>query len=561
MGSVLPAVLYSFRWGLRRGKGQFVKTFGRNNEAPNVESIAEALERQGTVLQGFEGDTGQAILGDLLLTFCIENRNHKTGQREPVQRVYPTHYMSSWIDLPLFVAHLRGIPELLVALLSEQATEEFIQPMQQQKWFGVSKNFEDNILLNLFSQGMLVSSQASGLSSDVFNETTNEDLGIDQLLTIRLAQHCGSASPSATRGDGGRSIYNRRPISKRANDVLREDLKVIVKMYGESIPRQTLLPMLESCLSLGLSNIFCSTAKILTTWETKGIVTERHKQVPWSFSLDCSTGTDGKLRAFAEESAADFMRKFSRVPVVMMMLRILDDRARVNRKLRDSLPNEFPDATDLINLLGDILHKRDVARASGSIIERLDEWCEELAQTLSDADERHDVQHSLRTDTNAVARLAEGLCLLMGDKLQIQSFVSALDSCLMTEQPNGLAKKRRATRINMAGRRVTEDARSFVLTNTMLDFLVHRHLYKASNFSEFSLTLGEFIEVLRERYGLHVDREPEGMSIPTEMLARNRQLLERRLRDLGLLIGVNDAESMKYLRGRFAPVEPEVTHA
>jgi hypothetical protein len=29
--------------------------------------------------------------------------------------------------------------------------------------------------------------------------------------------------------------------------------------------------------------------------------------------------------------------------------------------------------------------------------------------------------------------------------------------------------------------------------------------------------------------------------------------LERRLRDLGLLVGVNDAESMKQLRPRFSP--------
>jgi hypothetical protein len=41
------------------------------------------------------------------------------------------------------------------------------------------------------------------------------------------------------------------------------------------------------------------------------------------------------------------------------------------------------------------------------------------------------------------------------------------------------------------------------------------------------------------------------MSIPADLLARNRSILERRLRDLGLLVGVNDAESMKRLRPRF----------
>jgi hypothetical protein len=34
-------------------------------------------------------------------------------------------------------------------------------------------------------------------------------------------------------------------------------------------------------------------------------------------------------------------------------------------------------------------------------------------------------------------------------------------------------------------------------------------------------------------------------------LLRNKNWLERRLRDLGLLIGVNDAESMKQLKPRY----------
>jgi len=41
--------------------------------------------------------------------------------------------------------------------------------------------------------------------------------------------------------------------------------------------------------------------------------------------------------------------------------------------------------------------------------------------------------------------------------------------------------------------------------------------------------------------------------ISNELLRLNRIVLERRLRDLGLLVGVNDAEAMKCLRPRFDP--------
>jgi hypothetical protein len=50
-----------------------------------------------------------------------------------------------------------------------------------------------------------------------------------------------------------------------------------------------------------------------------------------------------------------------------------------------------------------------------------------------------------------------------------------------------------------------------------------------------------------------VDEAPRGMNISNELLQCNRSAMERRLRDLGLLVGVNDAESMKRLQPRFNP--------
>jgi hypothetical protein len=47
------------------------------------------------------------------------------------------------------------------------------------------------------------------------------------------------------------------------------------------------------------------------------------------------------------------------------------------------------------------------------------------------------------------------------------------------------------------------------------------------------------------------------MSISNSLLQANRTMLERRLRDLGLLVGVNDAEAMKRLRPRFEPTMEE----
>ncbi len=119
----------------------------------------------------------------------------------------------------------------------------------------------------------------------------------------------------------------------------------------------------------------------------------------------------------------------------------------------------------------------------------------------------------------------------------------------MIDQPNGLAIKRRVQR-SQSGLNRRMDLRAIVLTTPLLEFLVHRHLHQtATEYKPLSL-LG-FITLLRDRYGLYIAQEPPGQPIPQEMLLRNKAYLERQLRDLGLLIGVNDAESMKQLKPHY----------
>ena len=100
------------------------------------------------------------------------------------------------------------------------------------------------------------------------------------------------------------------------------------------------------------------------------------------------------------------------------------------------------------------------------------------------------------------------------------------------------------------------DLRSLVFTDSVLDYLAHLHLLPSGNKpGTRAVSFREFIDTLRDRYGFHVDTAPVGMTISNALLQENRAVLERRLRDLGLLVGVNDAEAMKRLRPRFKPVE------
>ena len=247
---------------------------------------------------------------------------------------------------------------------------------------------------------------------------------------------------------------------------------------------------------------------------------------------------------------AECLARYERLPVLMMLARVLDDRARFDRNLRVAASSTGPDAAPWINLLGDIYHDRH-ERANG-ILNGLDEECFRLADALEQ--EAPNVAAALKVETiNPALRMAEALIDLMGSKLQSNYYLSALDSSLMPNRPNGLAFKRRLTR-SQSGAAKAVDLRSIVLSNSLLDFLVHRHLRKdGKGKAEKRLTLRSFLDLLRSQYGLHIDREPQGLSVPQELLQANKMWLERRLRDLGLFVGVNDAESMKQLRPRFDP--------
>ncbi len=77
--SVLPAIFYMFRYGHRRAKGAFADTFSDNTvktrageKRVTVDNIAAKLaETDG--FDGFNNPLGCAILGDLQLSFCLEN--------------------------------------------------------------------------------------------------------------------------------------------------------------------------------------------------------------------------------------------------------------------------------------------------------------------------------------------------------------------------------------------------------------------------------------------------------------------------------------------------------
>ena len=562
LSAILPAVFYMFRFGQRRGAGGFLKTFGLPTGTPSqkrrsatIERVSESLADTKELVR-FDGETERAILGDLLLCFCLENYKHSLGRDQQVQRAAPAHYMASWVDLPQSVAHLRHIPEMIVAMLAAQKGDH-VEPSQDgdNTWFAVGKSYEDNVLLRAFSQGVIRRGKVVGdLRSDRFDER-DETVGLDQLLMIRLAQQL-QAAPDKMRGKESGPISNQHPIAKKAARHFSDDIRRFLRAYSALVPRHALVDMLESCVTIGLTSILTSTIEMLFRWADSGEVPTSGEQSPAHLFVDCSNGVERPARDLAEQSMDDLMRRIERFPLVLMVLRLLDYQARANRNIKKLNIRSRPYATDWFNLLGNLLHERH--EESQRIHHSIEDKAEMLAERLPE--DYAEVSRILSEDgnqKNPVWRLAEGLMILMGSTFGRGKFVSMVDSSLLTGRPNGLASKRTTTRGIRVGERVTRrrrDLRSLVFTDSVLDYLVHLHLLPSGNrLGTRALSFKEFVDTLRERYGFHVDVAPAGMTISNALLQQNRAVLERRLRDLGLLVGVNDAEAMKRLRPRFEP--------
>jgi hypothetical protein len=556
--AVLPAVFYMFRFGQRRGKGRFLETFGASTgttkerkQAATIGQIAGKLAKDGG-FEGFDTEIGRAVLGDLLLCFCLENARHALGRDEQVQRVAPAHYMASWVDLPESVAHLRYIPEMIVAMLANQKGEYVQQNHEGDRtWFAVGRGFENNVLLRAFHQGVTRRGELGSRTSDRFED--DSPVGLDQLLMIRLAQQL-KAAPDKLRGAEGERISNQRPIAEKAAREFSEDIRRFVRSYAEAIPRHAFVELLESCIAVGMTTILTSVVEILFDWAESGEIQKICNQRSTSLFVDSSNGVNRQLRALAEQSMDDFMRRIERFPVILMALRLLDRGARYDPKIKTLGIETRPNATAWLNILGELVQNRrdearvvlyDLERKTAELAEKLEEDYSECAQLL----------RNIQTQPNPVWRLAESLTALQGRENTQSNLIKLVDATLLIQRPNGLAMRRTATRnVAVMGARKRRELRSIVLTDSVLDYLVHLHVLPGGNRQGVrSLSFKEFVQTLRWRYGFCVDESPPGMTISNELLQANRGVLERRLRDLGLLVGVNDAETMKRLRPRFEP--------
>jgi hypothetical protein len=547
IGSVLPAVFFMCRRGYRRGKGRFEEAFAPAEDArATIASVAIRLAQDQEYFPGFDKPVQRDILGDLLLCDALENKGHAEGHTTEVVRAFPVHFFSSWLDLPKSVSHMRFVPEMLVSLLANQNDGLKLKPGSQAGPFPVGTSPQTNLLFKIFARGVQFGDNPVDLRADRIDE--NADLSIEELLMVRVAQVCGEAPETmhATRGAVA-DIQNFWPIARRANDVIREDVITFLEHYGTVIPSRSIAPMLEALIGLSIAHASLASFSIAVAWDTDGRCPEIAAQSPAPLFVDASCGNNSLLRDLSEQSYEEIVRLIDQATISLAQIRILDAISRDDPDLQQFKP-AGPDNSNWLNLLADVRNNRH--ETSALALRDLKLKLNRLAEQLTEAGIEPDAVDILRAsgaNQRPVHTIAEAVCAMMGEKILRHHYLAFLDSCLMVNEAHGLGRKRRVSRSLGGRKRKMMDLRSIILSNTVLEALVHLHLAARQR----NLSFADFIRILRERYGLWVDEAPPGVPASREDLLTNRASLERRLRDLGLLVGVNDAEFMKHLRPRF----------
>ncbi len=548
VGSLLPAVIYMFRRGFRRGRGNFSQTFSPGtNTRPTIWYVSGKLS-QLEQFEGFESEISKDILGDLLLADALENKGGAEGHSSEILRAFPAHYYSSWLDLPQSVADLRFVPEMLVALLADQKDVDSLASCGEGD-FTVGRDPERNPLLRIFGKGVIYGNNAlklAGEEADDVNESA--DFSLEEWLMVQLGRTCGQ-SPEKLRA--APSISANQPIANGAAGIFRSDMENLIKNFGRSIPRRGLSPMLECLIGIGLWQTFLASLGAAIHWERNHELPDLKHCPPFYMFADASTGSDSRLRDLAEASGFELIRFVHEATNALAVVRVSHAAARDNLELVDHVPN-VRGMTKWLNLLG---QARSGGHAASAFFRQdLFSKCNRLRNKLEEQDgssEAAELLGSRLARQDPARALAEALTLCMGNKMLQTKYFMFLDSAGMSNEPHGLLKKRKVTRRLESGRTQRGDARSVILSNALLDTLVHTQLAKEGHTVSFQ----DFLRALKVDYGILVDEAPAGVSADREDLLRNRSILEKRLRDLGLLTGVNDAESMKRLRTRYRTTE------
>ena len=374
----------------------------------------------------------------------------------------------------------------------------------------------------------------AGVDAHTETPRLGDDIDVETQALISLSEAVRGEITDRPVADRGRRSYP--PLYQRAADLLAEDvLRLLV--HRELIPRTVLIDYLKILLAFHLALYHLKIMKLLPAL----IRGDNNASADGGFFLDVTGLPDSAPARIAERSAVAW---FGRIPGFVratFTVKKLDDLAQhlAKRGLLRRPPGGFFPVSDLLALLGPRLREERLRYAAGRLSAIED------ARDPDAEDPEYDQLLQLGTDefTTYVEVITHYRV-----KFHRQYLTECLDSLLLKNRPG-------ATIAQPKG-----GARRFTLDSRLLEVLLQICLLNAESpvsFRTDSLRIDEFLAILRERYGLCIDRLPDadglGPAIVTDhaALRENRAAFVARLREIGFYSDLSDAYLTQTITPRY----------
>jgi hypothetical protein len=382
-----------------------------------------------------------------------------------------------------------------------------------------------NMLKDFFFAGVDARTEAPRLGDDIDVET-------QALISLSEAVRGQIADRAA-----GLPRRSYPPLYQQAADHLADDvLRLLV--HREFIPRTVLVDYLKILFAFHLALYHLKIMKLLPAL-VRG---DKNATADGEFFLDVTGLPDSASARLAERSAAAW---FGRIPSFVratFTVKKLDDfaqhLARRNLLRRPSGGNFG--VSDLLPLLGSRYREERLRYAAGRLTA-----IEDARESGPDADPAQTQLLQLGTDefTTYIEMITHYRV-----RFHRQYLTECLDSLLLKNRPGAMIAQPRG------------GARRFTLDSRLLEVLLQLSLLDVDSRHGFytrSLRIDHFVDLLRERYGLCVDRLPDGDGFgPTIVtdhaaLRENRAAFVARLREIGFYSDLSDAYLTQIITPRY----------
>jgi len=471
-----------------------------------VEDFVDTVHEHRELFEGFERDITRRWMETHLLDLVNRGRpNQMVAGLRPLHG-FTYRFRNSRRSRP------SGVDEQLYAMIQHASDGKGIKTLQYLKTF--------------FFAGVDANTETPKLGAEIDVETQaliNLSEAVRKNITDRPA--------------GGKDRVSPPPLYPGASDLLAEDI-VRLLFHQHLIPRSVLVDYLKILFAFHLALYHLQIMKLLPA-----LVRGEQRSPGGGFFLDVGGISGTPVARLAERSTSVWYGRIPEFVRATFCVKKLDDFAqnlvRLNKLGKPS--GGIFKIEDLVVLLGSP-YAAERSQFAGARLNR-------VLESSKAAEEEF--------DTTITQILELGLDPFTTYIDVIAAFRVRFHRQYITECLDSLLLKNRAGAMIAQPRR---GERRFVLDSRLLEVLLQIALLRpggAQGFHTAPLRVDQFLTILRERYGLHIDRLPQGDGFgragitDQAALRENVRAFTARLREIGFYSDMSDAYLSQTITPRY----------